>query len=138
MILTSNKYNSTASSQKFNIGLSGEWSLTSSDTGLPLVKRKGGYKVFSEDPKATILRFRWNARQIINIFGKPYNSSMMLDEQDFKFENKEFSMRPRDCAIRTWDPITVEENMYYLAVEKGELVMSSDTDTRWTFEYADL
>ena len=137
MVLTSNKYDSTASSQKFNIGLSGSWLLISSDTGLPLARRKDGFKVFTGDKKATALRFRWNARQIITKFGKAFNSSMQLDGKDFKFENKDYSMRPRDCVISKLIQLEYEEN-FNLAVKNGELVMSSDTESRWTFEYDDL
>ena len=137
MVLTSNKYDSTASTQKFNIGLSGSWLLRSSDSGLPLARRKDGFRVFTEDEKATALRFRWNARQIITKFGKAFNSSMQLDGKDFKFENKDYSMRPRDCVISKLIQLDFEEN-FNLAVKNGELVMSSDTESRWTFEYDDL
>ena len=133
MELTSNKYDATSSTQKFNVGLSGSWMLISSDSGLPYAS-KGDRRIFTDDSKASVFRLRWNARQIITKMGRSYNSDMKIDG-DFDFEKKEHSMRPRDCAISRLIPLGFEDN---LAVENGKLVMSSETESRWTLEYADL
>jgi len=132
--LGSNKYDAAASTQKFNVGLSGKWMLQSTDLNMALASRKG-ISMFTDDKKSSILRFRWNARQIITDRGIPFNTDMKLAGVDFKFEDKENAMRPRDCTVSKLIPIGFEDN---LALEDGKLVMSSNTDSRWTIEYADL
>lgn len=134
--LGSSKYDATSSTQKFNVGLSGKWLLKSTDLNLALASRKkGGVATFTDHPKASVKRFRWNARQIITERGNPFTTDMTLAGRDFKFEDKEYAMTPRDCTVSKLIPIGFED---HLALEDGKLVMSSDTDSRWTFEYGDL
>ena len=134
VFLGANKYDPEAPSQRFNVGLSGSWELRSSDLKLPLASRKNN-RIFTLDSKATLLRFRWNARQVITTQATPYGPDMNLTGGEFKFEDKENAMRPRDCAVAKLIPMGYEDN---LALENGKVVMSSNTDSRWTFEYADL
>ena len=136
--LGGNKYDALSTSQRFDIGLSGQWELRSTELGLPLAERKKGDKVdvrFMDDSKASIKRFQWNARQIITTKAHPYTADMKISTADFKFENKENAMRPRNCGISRLIPMGWED---YLAMEGGKVVMSSNLDSSWTFEYGDL
>ena len=136
--LGSSKYDPTSTSQKFDVGLSGKWMIRSTELGVAYADRKG-IKIFTDDAKASVQRFRWNARQLITVRGRPFNKNMEVQWlSDFKFEDKESVMTPRDCSISLLMAKDLMIEDHNLALEDGKLVMSSNNDSSWTFEYADL
>jgi hypothetical protein len=122
-------------SQRFDIGLSGKWTIASSKLQLPLAKHKNEIQ-FTGNSKAGLMFYRWNARQIINVRGHPFNPDMELTKEHFKFENTKYVMRPRNCGISKL--ISMDGGEVHLALENGKIVMSSNMDSNWTFEYGDL
>lgn len=132
--LGGSKYDPTSPTQQFNIGLSGDWTIESSKLEQLLAERKN-LVTFTDDSKAAVKRFRWNARQIINNIGHPFTPDMVQSKADFKFEDNENAMRPRNCGISKLIPMGWED---HLAMENNEIVMSSNVDRSWTFEYGDL
>ena len=126
--LGENKYDPACTSQRFNIGLSGTWAIVSSELQLPL----GEQLQFTASSSQ---KFRWNARQILNSRGHPFTPEIKLSIADFKFERKENVMRPRHCGISKLYPIGWDN---HLAMKNNEVVMSSEMDSSWTFEYEDL
>ena len=137
-LLGGKKADLTSTTQRFNIGLSGNWTIVSSKLKLPLVegkKKSKTWRRFSEDKKASIVYFRWNARQIISDKGHPFNSNMELSEADFKFEDQENTMRPRYCGISKLQAFGIDD---HLAMENNKVVMSSTMDSSWTIEHGDL
>jgi len=132
--LGGSKYDPTSLTQQFNIGLSGDWTIESSKLKQLLAERKN-LITFTDDSKAAVKRFRWNARQIINNIGHPFTPDMVKSKADFKFEDNENAMRPRNCGISKLIPMGWGD---HLAMENNEIVMSSNVDRSWTFEYSDL
>lgn len=84
-------------SQRFSIGISGKWSLVSSELGKPLLKNKKTKAfTFIEASKTNEAKFRWNAQQITGSLGKPFNANFEQDAGYF-----EFSQDPRNAVTPT-------------------------------------
>ena len=126
----------TSTSQKFDVGLSGEWILRSVELGFPLATLKDE-TVFTDNPKASIKTFRWNARQIINDKAHPFKPDMETSAEDFKFGRGENEMRPRSCGISKLTPTGSDDHLGVNS-RNGKVFMSSEMDSNWTFEYGDL
>merc|ERR1712176_136886 len=134
IFLGGSSHDPSSTSQKFNIGLSGRWQIISNELQLPLADRSDELQ-FTDHDKASYRAFRWNARQIINKMGRPYNHDMEISNAHFTFGNKENVMRPRDCGISRREPTGKDD---HLTVKNNEVVMSSYMDSSWTFKYDDL
>lgn len=136
--IAGNPFNKTSTKQRFDVSLSGKWTLISQYLGLSL----GRYQqkdIFSSNKKVNTLYFRWNARQIINNSGgKAWDPYVKRSTTGFNFKDEDKWFTPTDCTISrmvSWGGAD------HLAIEEGEVVMSGNMDddaSKWTFEYADL
>merc|ERR1712150_188635 len=110
--------------QRFDIGMSGKWSLVSNHLNVPLRHFKNGKNfVFTSNPKARIKYLRWNARQIITPMGKAINSNVDNPTKDFDFRDKNNWFTPTDCSI---SKLVASGNDNYLAINNGKVIMSSN------------
>merc|ERR1712176_626024 len=67
----------SSKTQRFNVGISGKWSLISTELGRPLLRdKKAGYWAFSESEDVGAQKFRWNARQMMTSIGNPLERTL--------------------------------------------------------------
>ena len=120
----------SSSTQKFDIGLSGSWSLTSSHLGQAL----DGDRIFKVDGSN---KLRWNARQIMDSSGKviQFQQPNVFSEEDFDFEKTDNKVVPQDCAIKR---TTKDGDVKYFGLDRKTVTLGDIPVTRWSFEYVNL
>ena len=149
MSLGSAAMNETAPSQRFRVGISGNWNIYSEQSGLPMRiigKKNKSKRVFTgDDNNSQIFELRWQARHLMTLRGQ----SLKVQPGDakevtygaFDIQQKEDVMRPTDCSLGMPPPTTPDEiaTRRYLAPNptNTELMMTEEK-YGWTFEYADL
>ena len=133
---TGSMMDKTVASQRFDVGISGTWTLISRDLGMHFARRKEIDRFVEPDDKKSVpLPHRWMARQILNQkFGKAFNQNMEVSATDFDIADEFNAITPTDCLL------SFEESDENLAVLDGEIEVSSDESSasRWTFEYGDF
>ena len=129
--------NKKSLSQRFDVGISGQWSLTSNKLGIALAeiknKKTENEHLFVEPGKnISPINFLWQTRQIMANTGSAIGSDMKFSEYEFDTTSRN-KMSPTDCAAYT------DEGRYLVVDRRGTLSTSdSQGNNGWTFEYADL
>lgn len=133
--------NRTSTSQRFSVGISGDWKLSSDELGMNLttIGKKDRRKiVFIQSVGG--MDFRWQARHIMNSNGKSVELDLGNEQNvnytSFDVQKTQNVMTPIDCALGMPLPTTDGERRYF-NIQDNELVMSEEKGG-WTFEYADL
>ena len=124
----------TVSTQRFDLGISGKWPLTSTELGLMIGSVNDVQRfVDLEEKKKKVFEFRWMARQIMHHkLAKALDQNMEFSTTDFDIKDISNVINPTDCIIST---LGSDEK---LSLVNGQIELSSDMGSGWTFEYGDL
>ena len=94
-----------ADSQRFSVGISGNWLLVSSRLQRPLLlNKKTRAKTFAQPGgKTKLTKFRWNGQQLISMIGKPFDKNFeVISGSYFKFSsNPDNAVVPAGCKLVT-------------------------------------
>ena len=122
----------TSLSQRFDVGISGKWYLTSNKIGVALAKVKNGEPSFvPEDKKTKPIPFLWQARNMMDGTGNAIGSDMQFSKFEFD-ANSENTMTPKDCFLST------DDGKYLQMTKKKVATSSKKGNNGWTFEYKNL